>query len=437
MDCFQYREGALWTEEVAATTLAEQYGTPLYVYSQDTLLQHYERIHTAFAALDPMICYAVKSCSNIHICRLFAERGSGFDVVSGGELYRVLQAGADPARVVFAGVGKTEREIEEALAAGIGRFNAESVSELEQVNGIATRMGRAAHVDLRVNPDVDAKTHAYTTTGRKENKFGVAIEQAPSVFDRFRDSVGLKLRGIHLHIGSPVNDVQSYVASIERGLALIDTLRHGGHPIDTLDIGGGFGAFYEGHEAPSAQDYANVIVPLLRDRGLRIIMEPGRSITANAGLLLTRVLHVKQAGTRRFVIVDAAMTELIRPALYGAYHFVWPAVAAQHVPETRAAQQPFADLVASDVVGPVCESGDFLAKERGLPPGIEAGDLIAVFSAGAYAMAMASQYNSRPRPAEVLVDGQTSRVIRRRESYADLIATELDANAAVTSATAS
>ncbi|MDX2199834.1 MAG: diaminopimelate decarboxylase [Phycisphaerae bacterium] len=425
MDRFEYCSGNLFVEDVPMADLAARFGTPLYVYSADTLLTHYRKLVTAFAPLNPLICYAVKACSNIHLCKLLAKAGSGFDVVSGGELYRALQAGADPAKVVFAGVGKTSPEIREALAAGIGGFNAESISELTQIASLAREMGKTARVALRVNPDVDAKTHAYTTTGKKENKFGVDIADAPAVFEKFRGVGGLSLHAIHLHIGSPVNDVTSYTRSIERGLQLIDALRAAGHAIDTIDIGGGFGAYYKGDEAPPTADYAAAIVPLLKDRKLNVVIEPGRSLVANAGVLLTRVIHLKPGPSKQFVIVDASMNELIRPALYGAYHFIWPVAAGQRVPGSRGPEQPFDGLQKCDVVGPVCESSDFLAKDRMLPS-VQQGDLIAVYSAGAYAMAMASQYNSRPRAAEVLVEGASARLIRRRETYADLIAAELE-----------
>ncbi|MGE3180376.1 MAG: diaminopimelate decarboxylase [Phycisphaerae bacterium] len=425
MDDFSYQSGRLFAEQIDVEQLAREYGTPLFVYSQNTLVSHYRKLAAAFAPLNPLICYAVKASSNIHLCKVLADEGSGFDVVSGGELFRVLKAGGDPSRVVFAGVGKTEREIEEALRAGISEFNCESVSELSMIAKIASRMMTTARVALRVNPDVDAKTHAYTTTGTKENKFGVPIQLAKDVFDQFRDADGLAMTGIHLHIGSPVNDITAYERSLERGLDLIATLRASGHKIDTIDIGGGFGAHYRGDEAPAAADYAKAIVPMLKDKGLRVVLEPGRSLVANAGILLTRVVHIKPAETKRFVVVDASMNELIRPALYGAYHFAWPTKAGKNVPPHRGPEQPFDDLIKSDIVGPVCESSDFLAKDRMLPP-LDAGDLIAVYSAGAYAMSMANQYNARPRPAEVLVNGTETRLIRRRETYDDLIAAEVD-----------
>lgn len=426
MDAFNYRDGELWCESLRAADLADRFDTPLYVYSRRTLVEHFDRFQAAFAELDPLICYSVKCCHNLHICRLLRERGSGFDVVSGGELHRALRIGADPSRIVFAGVGKTQREILEALDARIGLFNIESESELSVLAESACRRDTVANAALRVNPDVDPRTHKYTTTGKKETKFGVDLERAADVFRRLGRTAGLRLRGVHLHIGSPVHDVTAYQRSIERALGLIRTLRGEGFELDTLDIGGGYAAHYRGDEAPDAAAYAAAIVPLLRGQGLRVVLEPGRSIAANAGVILTRVLHVKASGDKRFVIVDASMNELIRPALYGAYHFVWPVAAGAAPPTLRGPQQPVEGLVRCDVVGPVCESADFLAQDRDLPP-LRRGDILAVFTAGAYAMVMASQYNSRPRPPEVLVDGSAARLIRRRETYDDLIAPEEDA----------
>jgi diaminopimelate decarboxylase len=425
MDLFRYAPGELHCEDLPAAGLAGQFGTPLYVYSQGTLTGHFHRLREAFAPLDPLLCYSVKCCANIHICRALRELGSGFDVVSGGELFRALQAGADPRTIVFAGVGKTDREVHEAFAAGIGLFNIESESELERMAGLAAQARVVPSLALRINPDVDPKTHVYTTTGKKETKFGVDLERAAAAFRAFGRSPHLRLHGLHLHLGSPVNEIAPYETAVRKTLALVDALRADGFTIDTLDIGGGFGANYQGGEAPAAADYAAVLVPLLRGRGLRIILEPGRSLAANAGILLTRVLHVKHSGARRFVIVDAAMTDLIRPALYGAYHFVWPVRPAGRIPAHRGPTQPFEDLTPCDVVGPVCESSDFLAKDRPLPP-VAAGDLLAVFSTGAYGMTMASQYNSRPRAAEVLVSGGAARLIRRRETYDDLVRAELE-----------
>ncbi len=423
MDSFEYQSGRLHCETLPAADLAERHGTPLYVYSAATLAGHFERLRGAFAELAPLICYAVKSCPNLHICRRVAQLGGGFDVVSGGELFRALQAGADAKKIVFAGVGKTDVELREALDAGIGLFNAESERQVERIAAQAHARGVRARVALRVNPDVDARTHQFTTTGRKENKFGVDWELAEGVFERCARLPGLELCGLHLHIGSPVNDVSAYRAAVERGMAIVHSLRRRGFGIDVLDIGGGFGAFYAGGEAPPATAYADAIVPALRGAGLRIVMEPGRSLIANAGILLTRVVEVKASGERTFVIIDASMNELIRPALYGAYHFIWPVEAGALAPVGRGAEQPHAGLSSVDVVGPVCESADFLAKQRPLPR-VREGDLLAVFSAGAYAMSMASQYNSRPRAAEVLVDGAATQLIRRRETYEDLVAAE-------------
>jgi diaminopimelate decarboxylase len=423
MDFFQYRQGLLHCEEIPAPDLAARFGTPLYVYSQTTFTTHFHGLQQAFAPVNPLICFSIKACQNVHICRLLREIGSGFDVVSGGELFRALRAGADPQRIVFAGVGKTERELNEALDAGIGLFNIESESELAELTRLCHRRGQQPRAALRVNPDVDPHTHEYTTTGKKETKFGVDLARALRVFHRFAPRTPVQLCGIHLHIGSPVFDVAAYQRSLERGLELIERLRGDGLKVDTIDVGGGYAANYQSDEAPPPEQYARTIVPLLENRGLRVILEPGRSIAANAGILLTRVLHVKRSGRRRFLIVDASMNELIRPALYGAYHFVWPVAAGEFAPASRRPDQPHHALELSDVVGPVCESGDFLARERRLPP-VKRGDLLAVFSTGAYAMVMASQYNSRPRAAEVLVNADKARLIRRRETYADLLMAE-------------
>jgi diaminopimelate decarboxylase len=424
MDHFSYKSGELYCEDIPVRRIADDVGTPAYVYSQATLLHHYDRLAEAFAELDPLICFSIKSCQNLHICRLLAERGAGFDVVSGGELFRAAQAGGDMNKIVFAGVGKTEKEINEALTAGIRLFNVESEEEIDHLARLAQVRDVVADAALRVNPDVDPKTHLYTTTGKKETKFGVDIERAKRAFETYGRRDGLRLSAIHLHIGSPVNSIEPYVAAIKKGLDLIDELRAAGFGIDTLNIGGGFGAFYEGHEAPLAADYAQAIVPLLKDSGLRIILEPGRSISANAGILVSRAQYIKSSGDKQFVIVDAAMSDLIRPALYGGYHFIWPVnPGPDHVPPNRRADLSMEGAVKVDVVGPVCESGDFLAKDRMIPPVLR-GDLVAVFSAGAYGFVMSSQYNSRPRAPEILVDGDGYRVIRRRETYDDLIAAE-------------
>ncbi|MEK6675239.1 MAG: diaminopimelate decarboxylase [Planctomycetota bacterium] len=424
MDDFVYHDGQLHAESVPVERLAKEHGTPLWVYSKQTLLAHYRRIDEAFSPLRATICYAIKSCQNLAICRLLREAGAAFDVVSGGEILRVIEVGADPKRVVFAGVGKSDDEIRLALKTGIGWFNVESEEELANLADIAAKMGTTARVALRVNPDVDPHTHAYTTTGKRETKFGVDWQKARGVFQRFSKRQSISLHGIHLHLGSQVRTVDPYVEAIVRALSLIAELRSVGANIRAINLGGGFGAHYDGVEALPAADYANRIVPLLIDCGLDVLFEPGRSISANAGILLTRILYTKSSGTRRFIIVDAAMNDLIRPALYGAFHFVWPAKVSPHMETTqRIATLDLPGCETVDIVGPVCESGDFLAKDRSLPP-LHRGDLLAVFTAGAYGMAMSSQYNSRPRAAEVLVEGSDFRLIRRRETYEDLVATE-------------
>lgn len=424
MDHFEFRNDELWCEGLRAADIADQFGTPVYAYSYATLRDHYQRMHAAFAPLDPLICYSIKSCQNLTICRKLLELGSGFDVVSGGELHRALQAGANPADIVFAGVGKTDDEIDAALKADIGYFNVESESEMGVIAERAKALGKQASVALRVNPDVDAHTHAYTTTGKKESKFGVYFQQAHACFREFRDHPGVRLRGIHLHIGSPVYAPQDYQNAISVGLELIEQLRADGFAIDTIDIGGGYGADYVGDETPPFSAYGEAIVPLLKDKGLRVIIEPGRSIAGNAGVLLTRVVHHKRSGEKQFLIVDASMNELLRPALYSAYHFMWPVKTEGLNPLSRAKEQLLEGLQTVDVVGPVCETGDFLAKDRALPP-MQRSDLMAIFTAGAYAMVMASQYNSRPRPPEVLVSGDQVELIRRRETYDDLLLPEL------------
>lgn len=424
MDHFHYRDGVLHCEAVGIPDLARRFGTPCYIYSRATLVDHYRRLESAWSALDPWLCFSVKSCSNLHILRLMRECGSAFDVVSGGELMRALEAGAEPSRIVFAGVGKTDDEIRHALRVGIGCFNVESEAEMDNLASIAGLMGVRATVALRVNPDVDPKTHVYTTTGKRETKFGVDLERARRVFHEFGRCEGLDLSGIHLHIGSPVNSVEPYVQAVSRGLELIDQLRRDGFAIRILNIGGGYGAHYEADQAPSASQYAGHVVPLLKDAGLTVMLEPGRTITANAGVLIARVLYTKQSGDRQFIIIDAAMTELIRPALYGSFHFVWPVQPADgQVPPQRSASLRPPGGVLVDVVGPVCESGDFLARERWLPP-MRRDDLICVFTAGAYGFVMSSQYNSRPRPPEILVEEANARVIRRRETYDDLVSLE-------------
>ncbi len=438
MDHFEYRDGELYCDQVKAADIAAEVGTPAYVYSRATLDLHYERLAKAFAPLNPLICFSVKCCSNIHVLRALARRGSGMDVVSGGELHRARLAGVPPERIAFAGVGKTDEEIRDALGRGgsslpgsdqpIGLFNIESEGEFEVIASAARAMGVQARAALRVNPDVQAGGHAYISTGHKETKFGVDLEHARVLFEKFGREKHLRLAGVHMHIGSSITETGPYVEAVRRVLALIEDLSAKGVAIDVLDLGGGFGADYRTGAAPPASDFANAITPLLVDRvkaGLKIVLEPGRTIAANGGVLLTRVLYVKNSGKKKFIVCDAGMNTLIRPALYGSFHFIWPTgVSPQHEPTRRTDALDLPGLEACDVVGPVCESGDFLAQDRPIPP-VARGDLIAVFSAGAYGMAMASRYNSHPLPCEVLVDGARVQIIRERENAADLVNHEL------------
>jgi diaminopimelate decarboxylase len=399
------------------------------VYSKQTLLDHYQRLTEAFAALKPLICFSVKSCANLSVCRVLAERGAGMDLVSGGELHRALLAGVPASACVYAGVGKTDDEIRQSIEAGVGWLNVESEQEFENISRIAGAMNKRCRAALRVNPDVDPKTHRYTSTGKKETKFGVDIERAKAFFKLYGRDPHCELKGIHLHIGSPIYSAEPYVQAIEKSLRLIDELEGDGYGIDMLDLGGGFGADYQSDQSPVASDYAGQIVPLLKERvnrGLKIIFEPGRTIVANAGILLIRVLYVKKSGEKTFAICDGGMNALIRPSHYGSFHFIWPAkVAAKHVPIQRSEKMDMPGLALVDVVGPICESGDFLALDRPLPS-VQRGDLLAVFTAGAYGMVMASRYNSVPLPAEVLVEGNRITLARKRESYDDLTAHEVE-----------
>ncbi|MHC4118086.1 MAG: diaminopimelate decarboxylase [Planctomycetota bacterium] len=424
MDYFNYKNGELFAENVSVEKIANDVGTPVYIYSKATFMDHLQKIRQAYSGLDTTICYSVKACGNVNILKFMAAAGSGFDVVSGGELYRVLQAGGDASKVVYAGVGKTDAEIVEALDAGIGYFNIESEAELENLIRLANQQGKQAKVALRVNPDVDYKTHTFTTTGKKETKFGVDIERAIKVFADYGNDPSVNLCALHVHLGSGGKKIDPYVDAVEKILPLIDALRSKGHAIDAVDLGGGYGADYESDTVPSAADYAGGIVPLLKDKDVKLILEPGKSICANAGIMLTRVLYVKHGGAKKFVIVDAGMNDLIRPSLYDAFHFIWPAkVEEELVPARRTGDLSPKGTEIVDVVGPICEGADFLAKDRALPPA-ERGDLLSVFTAGAYGYTMSSNYNARARAAEVLVHGDNYSVIRRRETYEDLIALE-------------
>jgi diaminopimelate decarboxylase len=426
MDHFHYRDRVLHCEEVPVPVLAQTYGTPLYVYSTGTLLHHLNQLKRAFAAVEPLICYSVKTNGNLSICRLMAQNGSGFDVTSGGELYRALQAGGTGEKIVYAGVGKTDEELRQGLETGVRLFNVESEAELLTLGEVARSLGKVAPVALRVNPDLPPKTHAKTDTSVKGTKFGLDIDTVLEFAQGVVDHPGLRIIGLHMHLGSPIITTQPYQAGVEKGLYLIERLRGQGHKIEYLNMGGGFGIHYRKHEAPPADAFAEVIVPAVKKAACKLVLEPGRFIVGNAGILVSRVIYTKESGGKSFIIQDAAMNDLIRPTLYDSFHRIWPVAPASGFPappEDYEADIPGTDRM--DVVGPVCESGDFLARDRRLPP-VRRGELLATFSAGAYGMSMSSNYNSRPRAAEVLVDGSKHRLIRRRESYADLVRPEVE-----------
>ncbi len=368
-----------------------------------------------------MICYSVKANSNLSILKLMHEAGSSFDVVSGGELFRVKEAGADLSRVVFAGVGKTDDEIRFALESNILMFNVESEGELDAISHVAAESGVKAPVALRLNPDIDAKTHAKTTTGKKGNKFGMDIERAAALADKVLRDRNLALRGIHIHLGSPILSTEPYAAAVAKARDVVAAFRRSGHDVRWVNLGGGFGISYRRDEGPPAAEYAKVVVPGVRETGCRLILEPGRFIVGNAGILVSRVIFTKREGGKRFIIQDAAMNDLIRPAMYDSFHRIWPA--CPRIAPPADFEGSIARCEPADVVGPICESGDFLAKDRWLPE-VERDEYLITFSAGAYGTAMSSNYNSRPRAAEVLVDGKTVRLIRRRETYEDLVAAE-------------
>jgi diaminopimelate decarboxylase len=426
MEPFHYRDGQLYCEGVPSAELAERFGTPLYVYSQASILGTLQALLSAYAEVEPLVCYSVKANSNLGILKVMAEHGSGFDVVSAGELYRVGLAGGDPAKTVFAGVGKTDEEIRAGLEAGVLMFNVESEAELDAIARVAAAIGKVAPIALRVNPDVDPKTHRYISTGKKESKFGMDIERAVRVAEGAVAIPSIRMIGMHMHIGSQITSTEPYAGAVAKGVELIGRLRAMGHPIAWYNMGGGYGINYKGREARPVEEFARVIAPAVKAAGCRLAIEPGRVVAGNAGILLSRVLYTKQSGDKRFLIQDAAMNDLIRPALYESYHRIWPAVLPPGgSPPPEDAETPAPGTEPWDVVGPVCESGDFLAKDRPLPR-LDRGALIATFSAGAYSMVMASNYNTRPRAAEVLVDGPNARLVRRRETYEDLVRHEVD-----------
>lgn len=406
-----YRDETLCIEDLPLTEVARQFATPAYVYSEAALTDAYGSYRRAFEALDPLICFAVKANSNLSILRHFARLGAGFDIVSGGELARVLAAGVTADKVVFSGVGKTEREMEAALAAGILCFNVESVNELARLSAVAGRVGKVARISLRVNPDVDAQTHPYISTGLKDNKFGIAYDSALQVYQQAARLPHLKIVGIDCHIGSQLTDAAPLIDALDRLLHLVDDLKTAGIELEHLDIGGGLGIRYRDETPPDLATFSNALADRLAGRGLRLVMEPGRSLVGNAGILLTRIEYLKLGENKNFAVVDAAMNDLMRPSLYSAYHAIVPV-----------RQRSDVSPVTCDVVGPICESSDFLGKERQLP--VIEGDLLAVMSCGAYGSTMASNYNTRPRAAEILVSGHRARLIRQRETLDELLANE-------------
>ncbi len=441
MEQFRYESGQLLCEGMAVDALAAEYGTPLYIYSKAALLGRFESIRKAFAEAAPVIAFSVKSCSNIGILKILQEAGSGFDIVSGGELARVLRAGGDPRKVVFAGVAKSDDEIRDALDNDILMLNVESEAELDNIQNIAAEMGTVAPVALRLNPDVDARTNAKTTTGKKENKFGIDLMMASRIIKNIALSPNIRLLGVDIHLGSPVNSTGPYTEALNKLADFIRDHRSPRSQLEYLDIGGGFGLLYRDETVPSFQEYADAVLPFVKKTGCKLILEPGRSIAGNSAILVSQVRYLKDNGTKHFTIIDAGMNDLIRPAMYDSYHFIWPTKSnrtppshlfgAADAPEYIAREAADAaggggremqpdGLILTDVVGPICESSDAFAKGRRLPL-VNRGQNLAIFSAGAYGFAMSSQYNSRPRPAEVLVDGDTVKVLRRRETVEDLM----------------
>lgn len=410
MHDFNYKGKDLYCEGVKLADLAVQYGTPLYVYSYKTLVEHFRKLRDAFKSISPLICFSLKSNSNIAIARALVNEGAGLDIVSGGELFRALKAGCPPERIVYASVGKTEKEIVYAIESGILLFNAESIPELRLISEKALALKVGIEVCLRVNPDVDAHTHRYITTAKKANKFGIDMETVKWIFKNTGQFPGLRITGLHLHVGSQIVESRPFISAIKKVIALIEYLRRAGVVLKWLNMGGGLGIIYNNEKPQTAQEYARAVSPLLKKTGLKIILEPGRFIVGNSGILLSRVTYVKETKEKKFIIIDSGMNDLVRPALYEAYHDILGLV--KKSPEENA-----------DVVGPICESGDFLAKNRKLPD-FKPGDFISVMSAGAYGFSMSSNYNSRPRAAEVIVLGNNHYLIRERENYDDLVSKE-------------
>ncbi len=408
MSSFEYRNGRLFVENLPVEEIVEKEGSPLYIYSKKALVERIRAYREAFAAHPTLVAYAMKANGNLAILSLLAKEGAGIDVVSGGELFRARKAGVPADKIVFAGVGKSREEIAYALKEKILMFNVESQDELDHISEVAVALGTQAPVALRVNPDVDPKTHPYISTGMKKSKFGIPVERAVAEYQRASTLPGIKIVGIHQHIGSQLTEIAPFRDAFDRLLAFHAELSRAGIKVTHLDLGGGLGIRYRSEEPPSPADLAALVLPRVKDLGVTLVLEPGRSIVGNAGILVTRVLYRKNTAVKSFVIGDAGMNDLLRPSLYGAHHDLLP------VKETKG------ETIKGDLVGPICETGDFLATDREMPD-FAAGDLIAVMSAGAYGFSMASNYNARPRPAEILVDGSSYRVVRDRESFEDLI----------------
>ncbi|MCK9275348.1 MAG: diaminopimelate decarboxylase [Syntrophales bacterium] len=413
MNYFSYIDNELYCEEVAIANIAAREGTPFYLYSLKTLKRHYQVFDRAFADVPHLICFSAKANSNIAILKALVMEGAGMDIVSGGELFRAMKAGADPKKIVFSGVGKRQDEIEYALSSGILMFNIESSQELETVNAAAGKMNKKAPIALRVNPDVDAGTHPHISTGMKENKFGIDIAASVSEYRRAKELEHIEIVGIDCHLGSQITEVDPFIHALDRLKKLVATLRRERIEIKYLDLGGGLGIMYDNEDPPHPDEYARAILKKTVDMDCTFILEPGRVIAGNSGVLIAKILYTKEREHKNFVIVDAGMNDLIRPSLYGSYHKILPVTKGENEKKS----------IIADVVGPICESGDFFAKARRMPP-FAPNDLIAVMSAGAYGFTMSSNYNSRPRCAEVLVNGDRYDVIRKREKYEDLVKDE-------------
>lgn len=412
MHHFEFRDGMLYAEEVPVTKLAEEYGTPLYIYSAATFRRHFQAFDSAFEGLDHLTCYSVKANSNLSVLKMLAEEGAGMDIVSGGELYRALKAGVPAEKIVYSGVGKRASEIKEALEAGILMFNVESVSELHKINEVAGEMGVIAKVSFRINPDVDPQTHPYISTGMKKNKFGLDIDHSLDAYKQAVELENIDPVGMDCHIGSQLTSIAPFLEALDKLLAFYEKLKEMGIQIKYLDLGGGLGIPYDEEKPPHPSEFGKALAEKLSGLPLKVILEPGRVIAGNAGIMVTQIVYTKFNPSKNFLIVDGAMNDLIRPSLYGSFHRIGEVVENKRAPKEY------------DIVGPICESGDFLARERELPS-MEQGEYLAVYSAGAYGFTMASNYNTRPRACELIVDKDKVIVARKRETYEELIANEI------------